>query len=341
MSWQNKISPYLEKELRQLLLIDYGLDMQNYERIDCGYSNLLYLIKTESDYYIVRVSHYSKKRSVIKQEEYILENLEQHQMRFNTPKILYTIDKNPHSCISIDEKYIIHVFHYIQGNVKYKWYEVPKLHDLNLVVNAYKELNNSLKKTPTINYCDNYLNNYQEVLTIAEERNWTCIRNISIVDIDDITSFYKGAKQILAEIEQILPKFKKQFVHEDFQLENILFKEDEMTGIIDFEHAQYGFEEIDAIFSAFRICKKGKSDIGLDIDTNAFSAFIELYFDYCKWESIIKEVSYNQWLCFFALQQALLYIKNSINGIWILEEGIGFLPCFNTVKNYTIKGTSL
>ncbi len=341
MSWQNNISPSFEKELRQLLLVDYGLNIQNYERINCGYSNLLYLIQTETDYFIVRVSHYSKKRRAINQEEYILKYLEQNQIFVNTPKILYTIDKNPHSSIGIDKKYIIHVFYCIHGNVKYKWHEVPEFHDLKLIVNEYKELNNRLKNIPTTNRCDNYLKNYQEVLNTAEESNWTSIRNAGIVHNDDITSFYKGAKQILAEINQIVPKFKKQFVHEDFQLENILFEEDKITGIIDFEHAQYGFEEIDAIFSAFRICKKGKSDMGLDIDTSAFNAFVELYFGSCKRESIINDISYNQWLCFFALQQALLYIKNSINGIWILEEGVGFLSCFNTVKNYNIKDTSL
>nr|WP_321452087.1 phosphotransferase [uncultured Carboxylicivirga sp.] len=341
MTWQIQLSIPFEKKIIHILQVEYGVTCLTFERIESGFSNLLYQIKTKTGKFILRVSHFSKTSSAIRQEEIVLEKLESLQNTTNTPQIIRTISNTLHCHIHIDKKYAIHLFHYIEGATKYQWHDIPNVDDLKRIVLKYKDLNCKLQTISASSITNYYLNNYTEILNQANETNWDCLKGIQQINQADIQSFSTNAFRILTDLKSIIPKLGMQYIHEDFQLENILFKDNNICGIIDFEHTQYGYEEIDAILSAFRICKKGKSDSLLDIDKSAFDAFVNLYFGSNKWYTLEKEIAYEQWLCFFALQQSLLYIKNAMNGIWKLAEGIGFLPCFNTVNIYNVKECQL
>lgn len=336
MSWQNKISSLIEEKLQGHSLVEYGIELIDYERIYNGNSNLQYYASSEQGNFIVRISHSSKKLTNILQEEYILKKLSKVMCNIECPTIVTTVKGQKHSFIYTTEKYALQMFKYIEGEVKYNWWEVPLSSDIDLIVKSYKELNICLQQIRYTDYEENYLKYYYTTLELTKDKYWIYKQKISSTLTKNIDAFYINSKHILSNAESMLPQFKKQVVHEDIQLENILFRDSRISGIIDFEYARYGYEEFDVIFSAFRICKKGTSDIELNIDKNKLIYFIELYFGKANIIDFSDEKNYEFWLAFFSLQQSLLYMNNAIREQWILDVEIGFLPCFNTVLQYNL-----
>jgi len=334
MSW-GKLSLESIEDVCRILRNNYDLSFVTYEEINQGYSNRhFYLIDTGGNKYIARVSNPAKKDSDFIIEEYVLFNLSLMNKGCQIPVLIRNNTNELYTPIQANSHLRVHLFKYLDGETSYLWWEVPSKEHLLSIVSKYKLLNKKLMSIP----CNNasfFTDRYFDTLELLNESQWISKQIVKQELEGNLNKFISCAFLILNRAKGILEEYDQQFVHGDIQLENILFLNDEVSGIIDFEFAEFGYEVVDVVFSAFRICKSGREDSSyLLIDREMFNLFIKSYYSDSMETYDRITCNYSFWLTFFALQQSLLYLNNAVKGSWILDYNIGFLPCYNTVIAY-------
>lgn len=334
MGW-SKLSLDSLDGVRSVLENSYDISLMTFEEINQGYSNLhFFFIDANRNKYIARISNPAKKDNDFIIEEYVLFHLSLLSNGCQIPILIRNNTNELYTPIQDNSHLRVHLFKYIEGETTYLWWEVPSKEHLLSIVSNYKLLNNRLMSVP----CNNtsfFTNRYYDTLELLGEKHWISKQIVKNELEGNLNRFIRCAFLILKQAEGILEGYDRQFVHGDIQLENILFLNDEVSGIIDFEFAEFGYEVVDVVFSAFRICKSGREDSSyLLINREMFNLFIKSY--YADSMDTYNEITrnYSFWLAFFALQQSLLYLNNAVKGSWILDYNIGFLPCYNTLIAY-------
>ena len=226
-------------------------------------------------------------------------------------------------------------YKYINGKTKYKWYDLPSSNDLSLIVDAYRSINDALSQVPvnkaSVDFFERY---YYELDVIEKYRDSICDSSIRSEFIDKFASFISNAKTILNRAEKLADSLVPQFVHNDFQLGNIIFDGDKISGLLDFEDMTLGYREVDTIFSAFRIAKTNGCETRIDVDRNIFNEFLRLSGNTIL--EFFQKESYDFWLSFFALREAIRYMLSAVNHVDVMRSGIGFMSCFLQVSNFCI-----
>lgn len=230
-------------------------------------------------------------------------------------------------------------YRYINGKTKYKWYELPSISDLFLIADVYRSISDVLAQLPvdkaSVGFFERY---YYELDVIEKYRDFICDSSIRCEFIDKFASFIGNAKTILKCAEKLVESLTPQFVHNDFQLGNIVFDDDKISGLLDFEDLTLGYREIDTIFSAFRIAKTNGCETRIDVDYKVFNEFLRLSGDGTL--KFFQKESYDFWLSFFALREAIRYMLSAVNKIDVMRVGVGFMSCFLQVANFCIDAPS-
>lgn len=250
---------------------------------------------------------------------------------FQVPKFIYEehLMPVPFSGFSISG------YKFIKGKTKYQCYDLPSFSDLSLIVDAYRSITDALAQTPvdkaSVGFFERY---YYELDMIEKFRDSICDYSINCEFIDKFDAFISRAKSILKRAEILAESLVLQFVHNDFQLGNIVFDGDKISGLLDFEDMVLGYREFDTIFSAFRIAKSNGSETNIDVDIKIFNEFLRLSGD--KTLVLYQKESYEFWLSFFALREAIRYMISAVNNVDVMRVGIGFMSCFLQVSNFCI-----
>jgi len=333
MTWKENISAYIENEIQFLISKHYGLHCNDYQRIFFGHTNIIFLCVCSEGNYVFRITNISRRIKDFSVEEKIINALNSINMPQSTHQIVPTTKKCNRVVIQCPELCALHLFSFIDGQIKYLWQEVPDSNDLQLIAKAYKILNSNLATIPVNENDRELFADLEKSVLLLENSDWIEKQAISEYLNSTIESFIEKGRDLLAYAKLFLPLYNQQYVHNDIQNENMLWCKDTIQ-FIDFELSTIGYEEIDVIFSAFRICKKGKSDNLLEVDRQSFYTFIGTYYGTTAILQLNTEIGYAFWKSFFALQQSLLYIENALCGLWTLDYNIGFLPCYNSVLTY-------
>ena len=131
-----------------------------------------------------------------------------------------------------------------------------------------------------------------------------------------------------------------QWIHGDIQLENVLFHNDRVSGIVDFDNVNFSLRELDLMFALFSLCRVGTNDDSFYYDEELFNEGIDVYKASCSISgetlslALLSERHREAWRLLFCLDQATNHLIAAQRGIWELEPGIGFLPCFWKVVHY-------
>lgn len=163
------------------------------------------------------------------------------------------------------------------------------LHGSQIVQNLFKEIAEVINRF-------NDIKNIKSVKQTSYDlygNRLKCIKNIDCMlqfiktnplgaDIDnDTIELLSLKKQIISEvnIDDFIPFIsKKDLVHGDFHNENLLFKDQKLVGLVDFELSHLGHRMEDAInFILFAFCNNDFSDDNLSISKEFIKEFHELY----------------------------------------------------------------
>lgn len=306
----------------------YGVEVARIEFCDEGHSNVVCFVTSEvGERFVFRIEPpFVNSQKVNDFRKIAISN----DLPFAVPRFIFEERNLPEPF----EAFVISGYRFISGYTKYRWYEVPDADDLMKVADAYKILTNSLRtidlEPSSVAFIERY-DNEQEAIT--KFKDIICDSSIRYEVSQKFDCFMEKADEIIGRACELVENLEPQFVHNDFQMGNILFEGDAISGVLDFEDLSQGFYEIDAIFSAFRIAKSNGSETKLEINRKAFETFLNKV-DNGQVISTYRSETYEFWLSFFALRESFRYMISAINKVDIMRLGIGFMPCFLQVANY-------
>ncbi len=314
--------------LPQVIEEYYGVEVARIEFCEEGHSNVVCFVTSEvGERFVFRIEPpFVNSQKVNDFRKIAIPN----DLPFAVPRFIFEERNLPEPF----EAFVISGYRFISGLTKYRWYEVPDADDLVKMADAYKSLTNSLRtidlEPSSVAFVERYFN---ELEAIANFKDIVCDNSIRYEFSQKFDRFMENADAIIGRAIDIVDNLEPQFVHNDFQMGNILFDGDAISGVLDFEDLSQGFYEIDAIFSAFRIAKSNGSETKLEINRKAFETFLNKV-DNGQVISTYRSETYEFWLSFFALRESFRYMISAINKVDIMRLGIGFMPCFLQVANY-------
>lgn len=285
-----------------------------------GYSNQNYLLRDSFDCeYILRVSRKNRSRASILSEMHVLYHL-RRQGYVNCPMILDMRLSIP----------VIHLFKKIAGEPPCLWWERCSDETFCRAFESLAALHAALARVPSIDTATSrQLPSRPPHRLVRTKTSRYVLLNWN--------RFLNHAKKLNSNVKEAFPwdKSRKQWIHGDIQMENLLFTSDCLEAFLDFETVRIDYCEKDLIFSAFRMSREGKEDSVFHYDPLRLRQGIACYRRINTSLSDDFFIDYDYlWKPYFCLDQAFVYLRNACDGVWNLEENIGFLPCFNEVLNY-------
>lgn len=320
--------------LKSILEEDYRIPVQDIIQLG-GYSNRTFQVKENNGKeFIARVATPHKTEAQLTSEVHVLSEL--HKNGYHAcPKVVDTVKGTKFNYLNFKTKKCpIQVFEFIPGTVKYSWEERCSKSDVQTIFGNLPDLHKNMAQIPDGNLKSAYEPVQIELLlSTAIEK-----QPISSYLAEKQQIFLKKAALLLEMQRKITSDSKHiQWIHGDVHLENLLFLPDNKIAFIDFENVQIAPLELDIIFSAFRIAKIGKDDKQLNYHKEDIHTALEAYAVQNKnFTFLVEQLDEKEhlWRALFCLDQALLYLNQAYKGVWELEEGIGFLACFNEVLAY-------
>lgn len=313
----------------------YNISISDLERLG-GYSNFSFKVRdNKGELYVAKIAPHHKDALHLSKEEYVLSWL-QHLNYYKSPRIVKTQEN--HNSIVIEEGesiFKLQLYHFLPGEPKCAWFEKCSKEDIITIFSELANLHCYMAQIPLSRAIigDFKINEIPTEFSKVIEK-----QPISHYLLKHKNKFFTQTKKIINESKAYLfLEVGRQLIHGDIHLENILFFGNSLTGFLDFECTHYAPLELDIIFSALRVSKFGKSDDRLQYDNEGISAGLNAYAIFNEKFSYLldKYQKHEQlWKALFCLDQSLLYLNQASKGIWTLEEGIGFLPCFNGVLEY-------
>ncbi len=320
----------------ELLESNYLIKVQQVEPVSRGYTNQSYLIKAESDY-ILRISWSGKSIEQVKNEEKLLSFLNTDYVQLPVPELVATSRGNKRCEFRNNRRRFAHLYHKLPGEVKYQWYEQCKDQELFNILTLLNKLHNATKHIEEP--ISDPIFFLKEKLNTIKQENQILQNNLFNVGITDLTPFLKQSRNIIYHADKLLSDAQTlQWIHADLQLENILFENNQLSGIVDFDNVKYSLKELDLIFALFSICRFSRSDQQFQYNKKQMLKGLEFYKTLTKntRAPLLDPQNLNIWLAIFCLDQAIMHLLCAQNNVWELIPEIGFMASFNEVLNYEL-----
>lgn len=296
-----------------------------------GYSNKNYSITTTgNNRYSVRIARINRTAASVEAEEHILKGLSQFPA-LPVPQLVNT----PQKYITLNgQQHFLHCFKHINGCIPCLWWQQCSPQQLQQLFHQLALLHRAMHILAPLGNTTGAMVGYQlphqppAVLAATDMGKYVTAHWLA---------FQQAANRLQQAMQQHFPwqQARYQWIHGDIQTENVLFEKDRLTGLLDFELASWDACEKEVILSAFRTCKEGNSDAPFQYNAAALEMAISTYL---REENGLNKAFFREydtlWKPYFCLDQAMLYLRNAFDGVWQLEPGIGFLPCFHEVLQY-------
>lgn len=211
------------KEIKLFIKENYGFDINNAKRFNAGVLNDNFFIKTEKENYVFRVYNFKNKEQ-IKFEVEILEFLEQNN--FPSPRLLK--DQNGKIIADFNGKPCL-FYKFIKG-------EPLK----NVALETMGQIGELMGR---------FHNLTKDFQPLTKKLTWEPkeLKKIAMENKDRmLASGFPRAKELMDFTEIELAKYNfpddllKGITHQDIKPENIIVKDNKITGIVDFDNSYFG-----------------------------------------------------------------------------------------------------
>jgi Ser/Thr protein kinase RdoA (MazF antagonist) len=334
-----------------LLRKEYGWSAITVARIERGHTNASFLITLQDGRQaVLRQSWPGKPLAQVLLEEAMLAHLGRQADAPAVPRVIPTLEGLPRSLARVDAGSVAcHLFEALPGQVRYEWHDTERLSrspsDQRALADALASLHAALGRFPRA-AATHPLARIRERLV---ELRGSCLPrgghhpgpDGSHFHLDssrlDLSLFCEEAALILARAESLpWSEAALQYCHGDFQLANVLFRGDEVSGIVDFDSLMFSARELDLAFALFSVSRK-RDDSAFGWDEGLWHACLRHYGDAARELRVPPSRAFLDGAALpllkklFCLDQALLHLECARRGIWEIAEGIGFFSCFREV----------
>lgn len=307
----------------------YGIRVAGATRLG-GYSNCNLLITGNGGrQYVLRISRSNRSLASVQAEEHVLRHLQQQGMA--TVPVLLPLQK----AMPQDVQPWLHLFERLPGKTAYLWWQQCSEAHLVQIFEQLPVLHQAMQRIPPLpgyapaTYCAQLPEEAPGILAATATGRYV---------MANWPRFLRAARALETKMQQQFnwKQASWQWIHGDVHLENVLFENDRLTALLDFEFVRWDACEKDLVFSAFRVCKTGKLDDRLRYNREQLEQALAVY------RSVNPSLQADFFTCldslwkpYFCLDQCMTYLLSAFDGLWELVEGIGFLPCFNEVLHFT------
>ena len=313
--------------LRQILQEEYGLQVESIEAIERGYSNQSFRVATAETELVLRCGWPGKPSARAASEESVLSWLATHPGALHVPTVLPTVAGNAHVPW---EGRTLHLFTTVPGEVLYRWDEACSDAHLDASIRALSELHERLRPLP-LGAQAAPLQVYRDQLAALEEPG-IVDRILTATELGlqlqrELPTFVAKARRIVDRAESTLPASSPlQWCHGDYQLENLLFVDDALMGLVDFDTVRVLPPGMDLAFALFNLTRDGSDEECFRWDRERWRRGAQ-----SDGTDLAGQLTDEDWVRLYCVDQSLMHLRSGMDAVWALDEGIGFLPVFRGV----------
>jgi Ser/Thr protein kinase RdoA (MazF antagonist) len=323
--------------LARLLAREYGLEEVSVDPRPRGYTNASYMVAARSGRFVLRVSWPGKPERQMVREERTLELLGRDAPDLPVPRLVpagsgrrrvpWRVEGRLHAC---------HLFRRLPGTVRYTWRGPCSRADARRAGAALARLHAALLGVPPPRAAPplELLRRRLDRLARARAVPVWLRRQPEGGRIDGERAAFvaRGRADLETAARLGWDRRTAAWIHGDFQLENLLFTDRRLTGILDFDGLRAGAHPLDLAFALFSVARDGRRDDRFRYDSRAWTAALRGYRESSPAVAdALPRAARPLLRRLYCADQALMHLDCARRGLWRLGPGIGFLACWSTV----------
>src|SRR5207249_10772038 len=138
-----------------------------------------------------------------------------------------------------DGTHFYHLFNRLPGNVVYIWKDICSFAQMRSIMTILAKLHAALAEYPITDQKPPLTVIQNQIDGIKKTTKWIKISPLLEQLADKFTRFFTHSEKLIANVRNMPWKAAtSQWAQGDFQLENLLFTEDEVTDLVDFDNAR-------------------------------------------------------------------------------------------------------
>jgi Ser/Thr protein kinase RdoA (MazF antagonist) len=280
---------------RAILCGCYGLDASRIVRADGGHTNETWLV---DERYALRRGWRGKPTERARREESALAALEGEPV----PRVVRTTDGEPHAVV--DDR-VVHLFTRCDGEPGPRWLTIEDGGRAREAMARLASIHRALASLPP-----------------EGDHPWGWIaERLARVRRGPVPA---GGERVMARIAALLATPVRgpiQWLHGDYHLGNLLWEGKHLAGVVDFDDVGCGAALGEVAMAAFALARQDAGEERFVFDPQLFRAAVEN-------TGLEPHPDLVRLFCGY---QVLVHLEASQRGLWTLDAGIGFWPCWNAL----------
>lgn len=339
----------------RLLAEHYGRVPTSMTMTPRGHTNRSAFVDCGGEALVLRCSWAGKPDATIAREERLLAYLAAKTPEVPVPRIVPTLLGGCH--VRLPEvatgPRFVHLFRRLPGDPHYGWKGPCSVEHAHAAGAVLARLHAALRGAPDVPGADPLGTTRERLLHLDRAAAQDAAMRLESSLGGSMPRFFALAEALLDETRGSPDEGPVQWVHGDFQLENLLFCGGEVSGVVDFDGARAGTPALDLAFALFSVARCGHVERCFTFDDALFHAGIEGYRSAARRAGVPpapgglrsadlggagsecskggRTAILDRLERLYCLDQALMHLDAHARGIWRLAGGIGFLPCVRRV----------
>jgi Ser/Thr protein kinase RdoA (MazF antagonist) len=304
-------------QLKKILSANWGLQQAQLERIASGHTNDSFLVRSMGRRYVLRRSWAGKSLGQVRREETILDHLARREGAPGAPRLLRTLGGASHL---VTERRRLHLFEHIEGEPC----EARACCEGALAALAL--LHRDLRTLPAASAGSHLRARYRRV----RARGAVKLPAEVTVELPQVLSSICKALSAVPGLNLGLD----QWLHGDYHLGNLLCTAGEVAAVVDFDDAGWGPAALELAFGLFALSRLTQAEDRFQFDPALWQRGLDAYgrLDEATAERC-RRAPQAELLKLFCADQVLIHLEAAQRGLWRLEPGIGFLPCWSELQS--------
>jgi Ser/Thr protein kinase RdoA (MazF antagonist) len=322
----------------RLLAEHYGRVPTSITTTPRGHTNRSAFVDCGGEALVLRCSWAGKPDAAIAREERLLAYLAAEAPELPVPRIVPTLRGGCHVRVP-EEARFVHLFRRLPGEPRYGWKGPCSTAHARAAGAVLARLHAALRGARDVPGDDPLGIPRERLLHLDRDAARDAALRLDRALGDAMPRFFALAEAMLDDARGLPDEGPVQWVHGDFQLENLLFCGGEVSGVVDFDGARAGTPALDLAFALFSVARCGHVERRFTFDDALFRAGLEGYQSAARRLGIPgggsqirgRTAILDRLERLYCLDQALMHLDAHARGIWRLAVGIGFLPCVRRV----------
>ncbi len=140
-----------------------------------------------------------------------------------------------------------------------------------------------------------------------------------------------GLDRVLDRIDQLVATTTidgpRQWLHGDYHLGNLLWQDTTVTGVVDFDDTGMGARAGELAMALYALSRRDAGEGRFEVDRTLWRAGLAAYAEVAGTDHGLAPDDRLELV--FCAYQVMIHLEAALRGLWDLEPGIGFWPCWH------------